>query len=188
MGHPFAQVETEVNDGLDHFLFQIDASINGNLPVKRPLIYTRDNVVPIHLNIFAPGGAEEVPNWLEGLPIIDPQETHECCDVILGVPFWFCLGGRTLHGKVLAQESECAESKRYPFLTSAAMTDDTHETSWPHGSPWRMRANICVGVVSNCRIKSVRHPPLKVVIVSLDNCINCACNKMLSCIITLCCS
>jgi hypothetical protein len=87
VGHTLPRIESQLNDRLNCFLFEIDAHVDLDAATVCPLFHLCKEVTTIHIDIFSFGGIEELPNVGEVMAIVDPSEAHKGRDVILCVPF-----------------------------------------------------------------------------------------------------
>jgi hypothetical protein len=85
--HALPRIEYQLNDGLDRFLFKIDAHVDLDAAIVSPLLHSCKEVTTICINIFPFGGIEELPNAGEVMAIVDSGKAHQGCNVILCVPF-----------------------------------------------------------------------------------------------------
>ncbi len=85
MGHTFPRIESQLNKGLDRFLFEVDARVDLDAAIVCPLFHPCKKVTTIRIDVFAFGGIEELSNVGLVMAIVYPGEAHEGRDVILCV-------------------------------------------------------------------------------------------------------
>jgi hypothetical protein len=76
-GHTLPKIEFQLNDGLDCFLFKIDAHVNLDAAIVHPLFHPCKEATTIRINVFAFGGIEERPNVGEVMAIVYPGKAHD---------------------------------------------------------------------------------------------------------------
>ncbi len=91
MGNPFARVESQLDDGLDSFLLEIDTQIILDAPIICILLHPCEDMAAIGINVLSFCGIENVLYDWEVFTIIYSCKPHDHRNIVLGVPLGFGL-------------------------------------------------------------------------------------------------
>ena len=136
MGHSFSWVKPWFHNCFDGLLFQVYACIDGDAPVKGPLLHSSHNVPAISLNVLPLGGIENSPYFWQISPVFYACKAMRAAMSLLVYPFQpdslppFCVLDSCCRG---ARDWSPSAT---PFPTSVAMSAVTCITSCCPLVPW----------------------------------------------------